>query len=119
MCPRRLASDPLFPKAWPRVARAAVLHAVSLASTAMAVVRGRARRSRSQQRQQITEIEQLGNEITLLREELRAQRCPNSCGAAATATALRGWSLDERENLGAVVRPTLVEVSNHKDREAL
>jgi hypothetical protein len=70
MCPRALTLDPSFPKSWPRVARAAVLHAVSLASTAMAVVRGRAVDSRRRQVRQHAEIERLHNEITLLREEL-------------------------------------------------
>ena len=49
MCPRALSSDPSFPKSWPRVARAAVLHALSLASTAIAGVRGRAVGSRRRQ----------------------------------------------------------------------
>ena len=71
MSPRALSSNPSFPKTWPHVARAAVLHAVSLAATAMAVLRGRMVESQRRQVRQHAEIEQLRNEITLLREELR------------------------------------------------
>jgi putative transposase len=109
MCPRALSSDPWFPKTWPHVARAAVLHAVPLASTAMAVVRGRAVDSRRRQVRQHTEVEQLRNEITLLQEELRLKDArmgalppprrpryrPVQRMAILELRAQRGWSLDE------------------------
>ena len=109
MCPRALSSDSSFPKRWPCVARAAVLHAVSLASTAMAVVRGRAMDCRRRQVRQRAEVEQLRNEITLLREELhlkdarmgavppsrRPRYRPVQRMAILELRAQRGWSLDE------------------------
>jgi hypothetical protein len=66
-----MVSDPVFPTTWPRVARRAVLHVISLAATAVAVVRGRAIDSRSRHVRRNAEVEQLRNEIMLLREELR------------------------------------------------
>jgi len=70
MFPRARSSDLSFPKTWPDIARAAVLHAGPLAATAMAVLRGRMVKSQRRQVRQHAEIEQLHNEITLLREEL-------------------------------------------------
>jgi hypothetical protein len=73
MSSRTIASNVLFPKPWPHVARAAVLHAISLASTAVAVVRARAISSGVARLRQGTEMERLRNEILLLREELRVK----------------------------------------------
>jgi hypothetical protein len=91
------------------VARSAVLHAISLASTAVAVIRGQASDSRNRRTRQLGEIEQLWKEITLLREELRLKDArlgavppprrpryrPVQRMAILELRAQRGWSLDE------------------------
>jgi len=86
-----------------------VLHAISLAAMAVAVVRARAITSRVTRVRQRTELERLRNEILLLREEMRikdsrmaslpAPRRPRYKPVQRMAIlelrAQRGWSLDE------------------------
>lgn len=105
----RTPSDSMFPKTWPHAARAAVLHAVSLASTSMAIVRGRAMDCRRRQVRQHAKVEQLHNEIALLREKLQftdarmgavpPPRRPRHWAVQRMAIlehrAQRGWSLEQ------------------------
>ena len=60
----------LLPKLWPARARSAVLHAISLATTAVTVVRGRALDSRRLLDRRSAEVDVLREEVALLREEL-------------------------------------------------
>ena len=71
MSPRTIGSDVLSPKPWPEVAPSALLHAISLVSMAVTVVRARAIGSRLARARHGTEVERLRNEIVLLRQELR------------------------------------------------
>ncbi len=71
MAHQSAGTSQLLPKQWPRHARSAVLHVISLASTAMTVVRARWDKSRHRAVRQAVEIEKLRNEIALLREEIR------------------------------------------------
>ncbi len=92
MSPRTIASDVVFPKPWPRAARSAVIQAISLASTAVTMVRARAISSGIARLLQSTEIERLRNEILLLREELRIKDCrmaslPHRAGHATSPSS--------------------------------
>ena len=97
----RSAMAALLPRQWPEHARTAVLHAVSLASTAATIVRGR-----WSQRGHRADLD-AQDEVALLREELRikddrmarlvAARRPHyqppSRMAILELRARRGWSL--------------------------
>ena len=59
-----------LPRGWPQRVRSGVLHAVSLAATALTVAWGRAAASNSLRRRQAAETDRLRAEIMLLEEEL-------------------------------------------------
>ncbi len=73
MAHQSAGSSQLLPRQWPRHARSAVLHVISLALTAMTVVRGRWDNSRHRAMRQTSEMERLREEILLLREEIRVK----------------------------------------------
>ena len=63
-----------LPREWPQVIQSGVLHALSLASAALATAWARASRTR---RLRVAEVDRLRAEIALLREELdiKDERC--------------------------------------------
>ena len=60
-----------LPRGWTRIARSAVLQAVSLAHLAISHARGWAANSSNARVRQAAEIERLHAEVAMLREELR------------------------------------------------
>ena len=69
--PVHSAALPLtLPRGWPRRVRSGVLHAISLAATALAAAWGSAARSNSLRRRRAAEADRLRAEIALLEEEL-------------------------------------------------
>lgn len=98
-----------LPKQWPKFARSAVLHVVSLASTAMTLARGRLHEKERGSRVHADELVALQGEIELLREEIRIRDdrmarldpCrrphyqPIGRMAILELRARRGWSLGD------------------------
>lgn len=69
--PNRRASPALsLPKRWPEVVHSSVLHAISLAATALTVAWANAATSRSSRHRQRAEADRLRTEIALLEEEV-------------------------------------------------
>lgn len=60
----------LLPRGWTKVLTAAVLHALSLAATALTAARVRAAGSRSSRVKERTEVDRLRTVLALLEEEL-------------------------------------------------
>ena len=103
-----LPSVPL-PPGWPKHARSALLHAISLGATALTVVHGWAAGQRSSRLRLRAELQRLERELALLREELRlkdarlarlpARERPHFPAAERLALlelrAARGWSARE------------------------
>ena len=90
----KLQPESLLPRSWPTVARTAVLHAISLAATALTVARDRALESRRAALRQAAEVDVLRNEIALLREELRlkdGRMAGSSRPGARTTSRWIGW----------------------------
>lgn len=106
MSKRRLSSVSL-PAAWPRRARSAVIHAMSLAAAALTATRGWAATHVSSGVRLRSEIERLRQEVALLQEEMRLKdgrmaRVPGHARphyppidrlAILELRAVRGWSL--------------------------
>ena len=98
-----------LPKQWPKFARAAVLHVVSLASTAMTLARARLLEKVGEASVQEDDLAALQDEISLLQEEIRIKDdrmarlvpCrrphyqPMSRMAILELRARRGWSMGE------------------------
>jgi hypothetical protein len=106
----RCAAAPLtLPRGWPRKVRSAVLHAISLAATALGMAWGRAAASSSLRRRQAAETDRLRTEIRLLEEELAikdarwsrlpARRRPHYGPVQRMRVlklrAARGWSVEQ------------------------
>ena len=97
---------PRLPSGWPKHARAALLHAISLGATALTVVHGWAAGQRSSRLRLRAELERLDRELAVVREELRlkdarlarlpARERPHFPPAERLALlelrAARGWS---------------------------
>jgi len=60
----------LLPRGWTRHVKSAMIHAISFATTALVIARGKASRSRSTRQHLTTELDRVNTEIALLREEL-------------------------------------------------
>ena len=98
-----------LPKQWPKFARAAVLHAVSLASSAMTLTRARLLMEGGEATAREDELAALQDEVALLQEEIRIKDdrmarlvpCrrphypPMSRMAILELRARRGWSMGE------------------------
>jgi transposase InsO family protein len=98
-----------LPSGWPKHARSALLHSISLGATALTVVHGWAARQRSSGLRLRAELQRLERELALLREELRlkdarlarlpARERPHFPVAERLALlelrAARGWSARE------------------------
>jgi hypothetical protein len=94
-------AEHLLPKSWPEHARAAVLHAISLASTAMTIVLGRWQCSDCRSTRRAGEIDALRTEVTLLHEEVRIKD-----GRMASLAAAR------RPHYRALSRMTILELKS-------
>ena len=69
--PTRSAAQPIpLPRGWTKIVNSAVLHALSIAATALTVAWGRAAGSRGSQRKERADADRLRTEIALLSEEL-------------------------------------------------
>ena len=66
----------VLPGGWPKTVRSALLHAISLAFNAMAVVHGKAATSRNTRHRLQADLDQAQTEIALLREELSIKDLP-------------------------------------------
>jgi len=106
-----MSSDPLpdllLPKGWPGYVRSAVLNAISMAATAVTIVRGWWTNSSVARVRMAAELEIASNEISLLKEELRIKDArlarldprrrphypPTERMAILELRAARGWSL--------------------------
>ena len=116
-----------LPKQWSEHVKSGVLHAISLASVALACARGRAigqKRFRAQ-------LDQADGEIALLREELsikdgRWQRSPNRRRPHYSPTermrilqlrAARGWTLEKTAHIFLVDVLTLMNWMRRLDEQ--
>ncbi len=59
-----------LPRGWTKTVRAGVLHAISVAAAAMTSAWSKAATSRSARQRALAEVDRLGTEIALLKEEL-------------------------------------------------
>jgi len=70
--PRRAQFHPLpLPRGWPRRVRSAVIQVISLARTSLTLTHGWASESLNHELRQQAEEDRLGQEVQLLREEIR------------------------------------------------
>lgn len=120
-----------LPKAWPRLARSAVLHAVSMASVAFMISRGRAENHYLAKIRLQAENDRLRREIGLLNEEIRikdarmdkvpAQRRPHYPPVERLAIlelrAARGWSLAQTARRLLVTPLTVASWNRRLDDE--
>jgi putative transposase len=122
---------PPLPKAWPRLARSAVVHAVSMASVAFTVSRARAENHYLAKIRLQAENDRLRREVALLNEEIRikdarmekvpAQRRPHYPSVERLAIlelrAARGWSLAQTARRLLVTPLTVASWNRRLDDE--
>lgn len=110
--PKPGPSGAALPAAWPKRVRSAVIHAMSLAASAMTATRGWAARHASTRVRFKSEIERVEQELALVREELRLKDArmlrvpgherphypPIERLAILELRALRGWSVRQTAN---------------------
>jgi transposase InsO family protein len=115
-----------LPAGWAKHVKASLLHAISLAATALAVARSRRVRSRLE-----TELERADNEIALLKEELaikdarwgrvssrrRPHFTPVQRMRILQVKAARGWSREEAADAFMIDEQTLRSWSRRVDEE--
>src|SRR5712691_7578709 len=120
-----------LPRGWPRRVRSAAVHAVSIAEFALTTALGWAAQSLNPRLRLRAEIERLGHEISLLREEIRikdarmqhieAQKRPHYPPTARLAIlelrAARNWSLAQTARTFLVTPITIASWTARLDEE--
>jgi len=124
-------AESLLPKSWPGIARRAVLHVISMASTAATIVRGQKASKHAKRRSPVVNAEQLEAEIALLREEIRIKDRrmetllpnrrprykPTDRMAILELRARRGWTLAETARRFLVEPKTIASWMQRLDEE--
>ncbi len=117
----RFELDVPLPRGWTGHVKSAVLHAVSLAATALTLARGRASSSRSTRQSLAAELDRMETEVALLKEELaikdgRWNRLPPRRRPFYTPIqrmrilqlkAARGWSGEQTARIFLINEQTL------------
>jgi transposase InsO family protein len=110
-----------LPRSWPQIVNSAVLHALSIAATALTAAWGRTAQSRASQRREHAEADRLRTEIALLAEELAIKDARWSRLPARRRThyhpiqrlrvlklrAARGWSVAQTAQRFLVTEETI------------
>ena len=124
----RSRSLPL-PRGWPRRVRAAVVQAISLARTSLALTHGWASESLNPELRRHADEERLRQEVQLLREEIRIKDArmeqlpphrrphypPTERLAALQLRAIRGWSLTQAARIFLVSPLTIASWTQRLD----
>jgi len=120
-----------LPRGWTRHVKSAVLHAVSLAATALILARGRAAGGRSTRQRLIAELDRMDTEVAMLKEELaikdgRWNRLPPRRRPFYTPIqrmrilqlkAARGWSSEQTARTFMINEQTLRSWMRRVDEE--
>jgi transposase-like protein len=120
-----------LPRAWPRTVQAALLHVIALAHYALAYTRGWAAISSNQRVRLAAEVDQLEQEVALLREEIRLKDArlarippgerphyqPSERLAILELRAARGWSLAQTAKVFAVTPQTIASWTRRLDEQ--
>ena len=127
----RSAAPLALPKHWKHSICSALIRVISLAHFALLASRGRASRSRNQRVRQTAKTDQLGQEIGLLREEIRIKDArmervpanrrphyqPSERLAILELRAARGWSLAQTGTVFHLTTATIASWTKRLDEQ--
>src|SRR6266705_1596546 len=131
MPPIALSHSLPLPRGWPRQVRSAVVQAISLARTSLALTQGWASESMNPELRREAEGDRLQHEIQLLREEIRIKEAPieqivphrrphyppTARLAILELRAIRGWSLAQTARTFQVSPLTIASWMTRLDQE--